>query len=202
MHPDVRHHIAGLILAGGRSSRMGFNKAFLPLAGRPMIAHVIERLLPQVKRLAINAATDDRYDPFPCDIVPDRIGNQPGPLAGLSTGLAWAREQKALWLATAPCDAPFVPVDLVERLAVFCNANLPILAESPDSLEPMFGLWPVTALEAVDEALRRGDRGMKPLATRLGMQRVAIPARGSEEWWTNINTPADAEIASRHHGWS
>jgi len=110
---------AGVVLAGGLSVRMGIDKALAPLAGQPLIAHVAARLDPQVDALFVNANGDlARFRGIGRAIVAD-AGARPGggPLAGVAAALAYASLLGAQWLATAPCDAPFLPLDLVARLA-------------------------------------------------------------------------------------
>ena len=133
------------MLAGGRSIRAGAEKALLPLAGRPLIAHVVERLRPQVAELFVNANGEAaRFASFDCAVVadpPEARGD--GPLSGVGAALAFARRRGFSLLAAAPCDAPFLPRDLVARLAAAIAASgAPVaVAQSPRGLEPMFALW-------------------------------------------------------------
>src|SRR6185437_2422702 len=107
MEPRV---VAGVVLAGGRSSRMGGqDKCLAPLAGRPVIAHVIARLEPQVAALALNAnAEPSRFAGFGLPIIADR-------LAGLHAALVWAKACGANLVVTVACDTPCLPDDLVGR---------------------------------------------------------------------------------------
>ncbi len=107
--------ITGVILAGGRGQRMGgVDKGLRELRGKPMVAWVLERFAPQVDEVLINANQNlDVYARFGHRVIPDEIGGFAGPLAGLQRGLSEARH--AL-VATAPCDTPFLPADLVARL--------------------------------------------------------------------------------------
>ena len=93
----VREHSVGILLAGGKSSRMGGgDKCLLPLAGRPILAHVIERLKPQVAELIISANGEStRFSDFGLPVVEDRLGGYVGPLAGILAGLEWAAHQSA-----------------------------------------------------------------------------------------------------------
>jgi molybdenum cofactor guanylyltransferase len=108
--------VTGLILAGGRGTRMGsVEKGLQPFRGKAMIAHVIERLAPQVAALAINANQErDAYRTFGLQVWPDRVPDFAGPLAGLEAGLAMAETD---FVAAVPCDSPFLPADLIARLA-------------------------------------------------------------------------------------
>ena len=110
--------IPALILAGGRSSRMGGgDKGLMPLNGRPLLSHVLERIRPQASRLLINSNSDPSlFGDFGLPVQPDILPDRPGPLAGILTGLRWAAEHNASHLVTVPCDTPFLPHDLVQRL--------------------------------------------------------------------------------------
>jgi molybdopterin-guanine dinucleotide biosynthesis protein A len=92
----AREHVVGILLAGGKSSRMGGgDKCLLPLAGRPILAHVIERLKPQVAELIVSANGDPaRFSAFGLPVVGDRVGGYAGPLAGTLAGLEWARTNR------------------------------------------------------------------------------------------------------------
>ena len=110
-----QEHITGLILAGGRGSRMGHvDKGLQPFRGQTMAQHVLARLEPQVSTVAINANQHlDTYASFGAPVWPDDLEGFAGPLAGLETGL---RRCATPLLASVPCDSPFVPLDLVARL--------------------------------------------------------------------------------------
>ena len=115
-----RDAVVGVLLAGGRSKRMGGGDKFLrPLAGRPLIARVLERARPQVDAMIVNAGGDpSRFDAYGLPVVADVIEDFAGPLAGILTGLEWAATHRpdAAWLASFASDAPFVPEDLVEAM--------------------------------------------------------------------------------------
>ena len=110
--------IFGVVLAGGTGQRMGgVDKAFLPLAGRSLILHVLDRFEPQVERLAISANGDPaRFAAFGLKVLPD--AEILGPLAGILAAMAWASEQGADAVVSAPVDGPFLPPDLVPRLCL------------------------------------------------------------------------------------
>ena len=110
-------NVAGLILAGGQSRRMGTDKSFVALNGVPLIQQVIDRARPQVSVLAVNTNSDDlRYGTLGLPLVQDLHTGFQGPLAGLHAGLTWLQFQDAEWLATFACDTPFFPTDLVQKL--------------------------------------------------------------------------------------
>ena len=112
--------VAGVLMAGGQSRRMGGgDKCLRALAGKPILAHVIARVRPQVGPLLLNANGDPaRFAGFGLPVAADVVGDFAGPLAGVLTGLEWAAAQapESAWLASFATDAPFLPADLVERL--------------------------------------------------------------------------------------
>jgi molybdopterin-guanine dinucleotide biosynthesis protein A len=109
--------IAGSILAGGQSRRMGEDKSFLVLGGTPLIERAIDRLRPQVGQLILNVHQDTKeLGAYGLPIVEDADGDHQGPLAGLLASLRWAEAQGISWIATAAVDTPFFPKDLVARL--------------------------------------------------------------------------------------
>ena len=187
--------ILGLVLAGGRSVRMGREKAFVPLAGRPLIAHVIGRFATQVDTLVINANGDlARFDRFGLGILADwhDLGCE-GPLPGVLAGLIHAEPRGATHVATVPCDAPFLPRDLVSRLAATAGPGDIALAESESGVEPVFGLWPIAALPALIEAARTGEQSLRGAAARAArICRVRFVAAPWEpDPFLNLNRPED-----------
>ena len=176
--------ILGLILAGGESRRMGRDKALVPLGGRPMIDHVIERLSPQVADLAISANGDaGRFDWTGLTVLPDQTPM--GPLSGILSGLIWARAQGATALVTAPCDGPIFPGDLVPRLCLAAEGHTGALACTED-LHPTWGLWTMAQLEPLAAFLASGAKPrLRDFASAAG--RASWPAGA----FVNANAPED-----------
>ena len=187
-----RPPIAGIILAGGRSSRMRVDKALTPLAGRPLIAHVVERLRPQVDFLVISANGDaGRFAAFDAPVVADADPlAYAGPLAGVCAAMALASSRGVELVATAPCDAPFLPADLVARLlATLERTGAPAAAaRRAGRIEPLFALWRVAAQGAIDEALARGDASPRALLIHCGAA-FADFEEGANSF-DNFNDPA------------
>ena len=153
--------VAGIILAGGKGERIGGGKALLPFGNATLIEAVIARAAPQVDRLALNVPSTDELlyrgrfgDRF--DIVTDPFEQGTGPLAGIVGGLAWAKALGAEWLATFPCDAPFLPQDLVSRLLAASAAGRPCAAEDAERLQGVCAIWPVVRLESLREGVESG----------------------------------------------
>ncbi len=200
--------VVGVLLAGGQSRRMGGgDKALRPLGGRPLLAHAVERAVPQVDRLVLNANGDPaRFADFELPVVPDVLAGFAGPLAGVLTGMAWAAEHApgCSWIATFACDAPFFPRDLVARLRdgmVREGADMACAASQGRS-HPVFGLWPVALHADLERAMR--DEGIRKVDAWTGRYRVTTvpfavvdtPA-GPRDPFFNTNHPADLAEAAR-----
>jgi molybdopterin-guanine dinucleotide biosynthesis protein A len=194
----ARVSIAGVILAGGLAQRMGGgDKCLLPLGGRPMLAHVIERLAPQVDRLAINANGDPtRLGAFGLPVLADSVAGFPGPLAGVLAGLDWGASEGADLVISAAGDTPFFPADLVVRLRAAAEAaGTPrAMAATPGEgggteRLPTFGLWPVAMREDLRAAISGGTRRVVDWTEPRGCARAVFHGPGQP--FFNINTPAD-----------
>jgi molybdopterin-guanine dinucleotide biosynthesis protein A len=197
--PIPSEPIAAVVLAGGRSTRMGAEKALLPLAGRPLIAHVVERLRPQVAELIISANGEAaRFASLDCAVVadpPPALGD--GPLSGVGAALAFARRRGFSLLATAPCDAPFLPRDLVARLAAAIAARgaSVAVAQSARGLEPMFALWRDSAAGEIAAEFARGAASPRAVMARLGAAPVFFAPVDGEDPFANLNTREDFAAA-------
>jgi molybdopterin-guanine dinucleotide biosynthesis protein A len=198
---DGSPRVLGLVLAGGRSLRMGREKALVSVAGQPMLARVLARFAPQVTSVALNANGDPaRFAGFRVPVVPDAPGPPAGPLAGIAAGLRLAAERGYALLATCPADAPFLPADLVGRLAgaLGHEASAPpcmAMAAGPEGLEPLFGLWRVDALRHVEKALAEGRFAVREVAAEAGRREVAFDAGPPPGCFANLNTPGDLAAA-------
>src|SRR5215468_4619341 len=138
--------IGSVILAGGRASRMGgVDKALLEVAGKPLLAHVVARIEPQVSVLVISANWDlSRFASLGFPAVADSLGDFAGPLAGLLAGLEWHARNRAdvSYVLSVPTDTPFLPTDLVAHfLAAASQERRPLVARSESGLHPVIGLW-------------------------------------------------------------
>src|SRR3954470_19546715 len=131
--------ITGLVLAGGQGRRMGGgDKGLQMLRGKPMAQWALERLAPQVDEVLINCNQNlESYARFGHRLVPDEIGGFAGPLAGLHAGLKSASHPLVV---TVPCDSPFLPLDLVQRLFSFLKDNQLAVAKTGDQAHPVFAL--------------------------------------------------------------
>lgn len=196
--------IAGVILAGGLSRRMGGgDKCLLTLEGRTLLEHVIGRLAPQVGPLALNANGDPaRFARFGLPLLPDSVAQFPGPLAGVLAGMDWAAGLGAETIVTAAADTPFFPADLVAMLqAASVEAGSPLamaVTLRPDGgldRHPTFGLWAVALRDDLRAALDGGLRKIVAWTEPHGCARAAFRAEGGDPFF-NVNTPEDLIAAA------
>lgn len=198
--------LAGLILAGGRSSRMGGgDKALALLAGQTLVARAAARLAPQVGRLALSANGDPgRYalpglapsDLAPPDlaIVADADDSRDGPLAGILAGLRWARALDAppRALVSVAVDTPFFPHDLAARLADAAGRPGTIaVAASQGVWHPTAALWPLDLADDLAAGLAGGERRVGAFIRRHPHVAVDFPCPGGRDPFFNVNTPSD-----------
>lgn len=183
-------NITGLILAGGRGSRMGgVDKGLQTFRGAPMALHVIMRLSPQVGPLIINANQNiGPYEGFGFPVWPDQMGGFEGPLAGLQTGLSHCDTD---YLVTAPCDSPFLPENLVEKLAealLAQDAELAVaVTEDEDGRQahPVFCLMKAAVLTSLTGFLQEGGRKIDKWYRSLRFVEVVFADSAA---FRNINT--------------
>lgn len=181
----------GVILAGGRATRMGGgDKGLRQLGGRTMLEHVIARLGGQVDGMALNANGDAaRFAAFGLPVLPDGAAGQPGPLAGVLAGMDWAADSGASHIATAAADSPFLPLDMVQRLQETTDADhLIALAATADGRQPTCGLWPVALRDDLRAALADGTRKIVAWTDRHG---TALARFDDPDAFFNVNTPDD-----------
>lgn len=193
--------LRGVILAGGRATRMGGgDKCLRMVGGRRLIDRVLDRLAPQVAGLALNANGDPaRFAEFGLPVLPDTLAGHPGPLAGVLAGLDWAAGQGAPAIVTAAGDTPFFPRDLALRLAAAAGPSGLALAASPDEAgrlqrHPTFGLWPVALREDLRAALSGGLRKIVLWTDAHGAGTAVFDAVPVDPFF-NINTPDDIAAA-------
>jgi molybdopterin-guanine dinucleotide biosynthesis protein A len=197
-----RSNIPGVVLAGGRSSRMGRDKAGVTLSGRTLLDRVIEQLSPQVISVAVNAdAAPDRCNrPF----IPDIIPGKAGPMAGIHAAMAHGASLPAVThVATVSVDSPFFPHDLVDWLAAAIDTPTRIaIATSEGRSHPVFGLWPVALADDLESWIATDEkRRVRDFLLRHDVAEVAFPLRPTRasllDPFFNVNTPDDLAEAER-----
>jgi molybdopterin-guanine dinucleotide biosynthesis protein A len=187
---DSKPAITGVVLAGGLGRRMGgVDKGLRPLHGRPMVAAVIERFAPQVSELLINANQNiGVYAQFGYRVVPDVIGGYAGPLAGLHAALTAATHPL---VATAPCDSPFLPTDVVARLhdAMLAHQAQLAVAKTGQQAHPVFCLCQRDILPHLEQFLAGGGRKIDLWYATLRVVEVGFD--DVADAFSNINSPQE-----------
>ncbi len=198
--------IAGVVLAGGQSTRMGGgDKCLLPLGESTLLDHVLARIAPQVESLVLNANGDPaRFANYGQPVVADSIGGFAGPLAGVLAGMDWAAENGFSHIVSVAADSPFFPSRLVSGLRFACEAAGARLAmvHSPRPgggyfRQPTFALYDVALRGNLRAALHAGVRKVIEWAEPLGCAPIVFEGFGEAAFF-NINTPEDLALAE---GW-
>ncbi len=195
-------NIAGIILAGGLSSRMGGgDKCLLELSGKPILRHVIERIRPQVAMLGLSAnGNPNRFSQIGLPILPDTIEGYVGPLAGVLAGLEWIEKQDSVRaLVTVAGDTPFFPRDLVSRLALAADPTEDTIAvaRAGERDHPTFALWPKTMASPLRSYLLQGGRRVFGFIEARSSVAVDFQSNDGTDPFFNINTPENLAEAER-----
>ena len=191
----------GVILAGGRSSRMGGGqKGLMLLDGVPMLGRVLTTLKPQTEAVLISSNGEPAlFAEFDAPVLADSVPGYQGPLAGLLTGMLWARQHhpRATHLVSAPCDCPYLPPDLCARLTKGLSDGGEIaVARDAQRVHPTLGLWPIALTDRLTNALVcQGLRRMQTWLAQFSVREVEFDAT----YLRNINTPDDLGAAPLLH---
>jgi molybdopterin-guanine dinucleotide biosynthesis protein A len=195
--------IVGAVLAGGLSRRMGGgDKPLLELGGRTILDHVLDRFAPQCEAVVINANGDPRrLDRYRLPVVADTVAGFAGPLAGILAAMDWTAAQRpeVSLVATVPGDCPFLPRDLVGRLAAALRAQGAgiALASTGGRTHPVVGLWPVAHRDALRRALVEEDlRKVSDWTARHSAALADWPTDPVDPFF-NVNAPEDLLEAER-----
>lgn len=176
----------------------GREKAFLELASKPVILHVIEQFEPQVDQLVINANGEPaRFSEFGLDVVPDVLTALTTPLAGLHAALKFTKSVEADVLITVPSDTPFLPFDLVAKLLENAGTHGAAIAASGGQEHYIIGAWKTELLEDLENAIARDNVfRVKDWAHRAAAQKVEWPIRPHDPFF-NVNAPEDLRLAEQ-----
>lgn len=190
--------IVGVILAGGRSSRMcGVDKCLMELEGMTLMDRVIDRLLPQVEALTIAAGQNRLAGYEDYEQLNDAVAGGSGPLGGLLAGLEWAASNTYEYVLSTPCDVPFLPRDLRARLREAVRTADAALACSGGQTHYVVGLWPVGLASALREQVvghRRREAGLWAASLNAG---IAVWPSDTFDPFHNVNRPEDLDAARR-----
>ena len=189
--------VAGMVVAGGRSTRFGGEKAVAELRGQPLLVWAVRRLQRACRDVAVNARLGTETESLAMReglaVLHDAPGDPDGPLAGVKAGLAWAASRGARSLAVSPCDAPLLPEDLFVRLIEAAGEGA-AMAVTDEGRQPLCAVWPISALPFLTEALKDGAH---PPTWRTLEALGAVPVRFDPPGaFANINTREDLEAAA------
>lgn len=198
---DRKPDVCGLLLAGGQSRRMGGgDKCLMEIGGRTLLRRILDVAVPQVGPVVLNSNSDPAlFAAYGLPIAPDSVGGFAGPLAGVLTGLEWARANApgCDWVASFACDAPFAPPDLVVRLrtAMETEGADMACASSGGRDHPVFALWPVRLADALREAVV--GEGIRKVDVWTGRYKLAHAEFDTDpvDPFFNVNRPEDLAAA-------
>jgi molybdopterin-guanine dinucleotide biosynthesis protein A len=190
----------GIVLAGGRSSRFGADKALAQLGGHSMLSHIVACAAPQVDELLVSRNERAGVD-ADCILLRDQYPGE-GPLAGLLAALAYADTHRFSHVASFPCDTPFFPEDIVTRLAGGLTSPSPgfCVARRNGSEQHAFAVWTADCLRPLEAAFAGGLRSLKGCAAILAKADVDFHESGNgpgNDPFFNINSPEDLVIAEQ-----
>ena len=187
--------IAGVIIAGGRSTRMGAEKALALVAGKTILQHIVDRMTAQVNAIALNANGDPaRFGSIGVPVVADLRTDIGTPLAGLHAGLHWTVSQGLDAMLSLPSDCPFLPRDLTARLGA---GTVPSIASSGGEQHVLTGLWPAALLPTLEDALAEGGMfRVKDWAALVKARHVDWKTKPFDPFF-NVNTPEELAEANR-----
>jgi molybdopterin-guanine dinucleotide biosynthesis protein A len=182
-----KHNVTAVILAGGKGRRMdGKDKGLVELANRPLIEYVIDAIKPQVESIILNAnRNQEQYSRYGYPVVSDALADYQGPLAGFICAM---KSSTTSHIVTLPCDGPFLPADLVDRLiSSLADNNAEIaVAHDGDRMQPVYSLMPVTLSNSLGSFL---DSGERKIDLWYSQHRVALADFSDcPETFRNINT--------------
>jgi molybdopterin-guanine dinucleotide biosynthesis protein A len=195
--------LSAIVLAGGKSTRMGSPKALLPFAGRPLIVHLAERLLRLTDDMVVVTNEAERYDflqhvRFQADLFPEQ-----GPLAGVQAGLQQIRYERAWVLG---CDLPFVSADILHRIGnIACEKQADAVIPCDETREyPVMAVYSKRTQRVAYELLRRRENRMQEFISLLTARGYLVDRVSTEQFrdidhrllsFFNMNTPDDYRVA-------
>ncbi len=180
----VTEHITGIILAGGKSSRMGTDKGFLKLNGKLFIEHIIEVLTPLVSEIII-VSNDLNYDNFKVKRVNDLIEDA-GPLAGIYSGLSASKTKKNLVLS---CDIPLINSEILNLLVnQIDDASEIIQIESNGKTMPLIALYNKDCESVFNSLLGQGERRLRFAVNQCKVKNIELNTE-QKIYVSNVNTP-------------
>ena len=199
----IENNILGVILAGGKSSRFGSNKADAHLGDKTLLEHIISKVEKNfLEVLIVSNKESIKINKKNVFLVKDFIKGQLGPLIGILSAMKWIEQnnKKYKWIATFPCDTPFFDDSIIEKLknCSISNDNLLFFLNSRKKRHNIFGLWSLKLIDILEEDIRSNNfRKVELWADKIGVQKIEVNTEGFDKF-LNINTLGDLEDAKKN----
>jgi len=187
--------VAVVILAGGEGTRIGGRKPLLTLGGERLIDRAVQLARQWSDAVAVAVRDASQVERCGIEVICDREDVE-GPLGGLASGLGFAHGRECQLLLTIPADMPFLPTDLLERLAGALKGHSCALASSGGHVHPVCGLWSVRAADRLDSYIETGQRSLRGFGEWIGCATLEWPTAPIDPFF-NINSPEDLAEAER-----
>jgi len=176
-----------IIMAGGRSCRMGLDKGMLPIKGRPIVEHICRQLDNSFSQILISANETDKYGSLGFEVVPDRIAGQ-GPLMGIASAMEASVNELNFVVA---CDIPHINLACVRKMLTEAeNADIVIPFTGRGKYEPLFAVYRKSLLETINDVLASGARKISEVFSRCRVKYIELVMA---QWFVNLNTMAEYE---------
>ena len=199
----IENNILGVILAGGKSSRFGSNKADAHLGDKTLLEHIISKVEKNfLEVLIVSNKESIKINKKNVFLVKDFIKGQLGPLIGILSAMKWIEQnnKKYKWIATFPCDTPFFDDSIIEKLknCTISNDHLLFFLNSRKKRHNIFGLWSLKLIDILEEDIRSNNfRKVELWADKIGVQKIEVNTEGFDKFF-NINTLGDLEDAKKN----
>ena len=199
----IENNILGVILAGGKSSRFGSNKAEAHLGDKTLLEHTISKVEKNFLEVLIVSNNESiKINKKNVFLVKDYIKGQLGPLIGILSAMKWIEQynKKYKWIATFPCDTPFFDDSIIEKLknCSLSNDHLLFFLNSRKKRHNIFGLWSIKLIDILEEDIRSNNfRKVELWADKIGVQKIEVNTEGFDKFF-NINTLGDLEDAKKN----
>ena len=199
----IENNILGVILAGGKSSRFGSNKADAHLGDKTLLEHTISKVEKNFLEVLIVSNNESiKINKKNVFLVKDFIKGQLGPLIGILSAMKWIEQynKKYKWIATFPCDTPFFDDSIIEKLknCSISNDHLLFFLNSRKKRHNIFGLWSLKLIDILEEDIRSNNfRKVELWADKMGVQKIEVNTEGFDKF-LNINTLGDLEDAKKN----
>jgi len=199
----IENNILGVILAGGKSSRFGSNKADAHLGDKTLLEHTISKVEKNFLEVLIVSNNESiKINKKNVFLVKDFIKGQLGPLIGILSAMKWIEQnnKKYKWIATFPCDTPFFDDSIIEKLknCSLSNDHLLFFLNSRKKRHNIFGLWSLKLIDILEEDIRSNNfRKVELWADKIGVQKIEVNTEGFDKF-LNINTLGDLEDAKKN----